>query len=85
MDTTLNEDKTPSEAIFEDMKKAALEVWNTYNNEYGYVTEKTDRVNSIVNYQDNAMVFYRMFDIHNQAKMRAKLKEEALEYILNNS
>jgi hypothetical protein len=33
--------KAPSEAIFEEMKAAAIAVWTeTYSDEYGYVTEK---------------------------------------------
>ena len=75
---------TPSITIFEEMKSAAIAVWQTYDNEFGYVTEKLERVNSITNVQDNAMVFYRMFDYENQAKMRARLSPEAINYINEN-
>ena len=75
---------TPSDEIFQEMKTAAIEIWNTYNNDFGYVTEKLDRVNSITNFQDNAMVFYRMFDGDNKRKMRYNLSKEAWEYINNN-
>jgi len=41
--------KTPSKAIFEEMKAAAIAVWTeTYSDEYGYVTEK---INIIESYQ----------------------------------
>jgi hypothetical protein len=76
--------KTPSISIFEEMKSAAIAVWQTYDNEFGYVTEKLERVNSITNVQDNAMVFYRMFDYENQAKMRERLSQEAINYINEN-
>jgi hypothetical protein len=76
--------KTPSISIFEEMKASAIAVWQTYDNEFGYVTEKLERVNSITNVQDNAMVFYRMFDYENQAKMRARLSPEAIQYINDN-
>lgn len=75
---------TPSEEIFNEMKKAALEIWNTYNDDYGYATEKKDRVNSITNIQDNVMVFYRMFDRANQMRMENKLSEKARDYIAKN-
>lgn len=77
-------EQTPSALIFEEMKSAAIAVWQTYDNEFGYVTEKLERVNNILNLRDNAMVFYRMFDYENQAKMRAKLSPEAIQYINEN-
>lgn len=78
------EHTTPSEEIFNDMKKAATEIWNTYDNTYGYRTEKLDRINSIQNYADNVMVMYRMFDSSNQAKMRVLVSAETTEYINQN-
>ncbi len=76
--------ETPSIEIFEEMKSAATAVWQTYDNTYGYVTEKLEYINSIGNIKDNAMVFYRMFDYQNQAKMREMLSEESINYIKNN-
>ena len=62
--------ETPSIDIFNDMKQAATQVWKTYDNEYGYVDEKLNYVNGLSNIQDNAMVFYRMFDWENQRKFK---------------
>lgn len=78
------EHKTPSDEIFNEMKSVAKEIWNTYDNTYGYVDEKTERIDSIKNYQDNAMVFYRMFDWKNQTTMKQKLSDQAKDYIENN-
>ena len=78
------EHSTPSEEIFNDMKKAATEIWNTYDDTYGYRAEKLNRINSIQNYADNAMVAYRMFDGSNQDKMRALVSAETLDYIDQN-
>jgi len=78
-------EKTPSQEIFEDMKKAAIDIWLTYDNEFGYVDEKLGTVNSLTNIKDNAMVFYRMFDHNNQSKMRAKLDIDSITYINENS
>jgi hypothetical protein len=76
--------ETPSIEIFNDMKQAATQVWGTYDNEYGYVDEKLNYVNGLNNIQDNAMVFYRMFDWENQRKFKQLVNEETLEYIKNN-
>ena len=74
--------ETPSQQIFDEMKAAAIAVWSeNYSDEFGYVTEKTDRINGITNIQDNAMVFFRMFDWVNQDKMVGKLGTDAINYI----
>lgn len=77
--------ETPSQQIFDEMKAAATAVWTeNYSDEFGYVTEKLDRINGLNNIQDNAMVFFRMFDWINQGKMMDKLGPEAINYINNN-
>lgn len=79
------EHKTPSTEIFNEIKEAAIRIWSTYDDTYGYRTEKLTRVNSLSNYEDNIMVCYRMFDSNNQAKMRMMLSDEALEYVYANN
>ena len=76
--------ETPSQQVFNEMQEIALKIWNRYDNTYGYVSEKVDRVKGIDNFQDNAMVFYRMFDNNNQETFRANASNEVLEYIENN-
>ncbi|MGR3177805.1 MAG: hypothetical protein ACUZ8E_07085 [Candidatus Anammoxibacter sp.] len=76
--------EAPTEEIFNEMKQAATEIWQAFDNEFGYVDEKMEIVNRFTNIQDNAMVFCRMFDSVNQGKMMAKLSSEAIEYIRNN-
>jgi hypothetical protein len=75
--------ETPSQEIFDEMKLIATTIWSTYDNEFGYVTEKLERM-KFGNIQDNAMIFYRMFDHVNQGKFRANASPEVLEYIKNN-
>jgi len=75
---------TPSQEIYNEMKSIATQIWETYDNQYGYVTEKLSYINRIDNIQDNAMVFYRMFDNQNQETFRANASNEVLEYIENN-
>ena len=75
---------TPSQEIYNEMKSIATQVWSSYDNTYGYVTEKLNYINSIKNIEDNAMVFYRMFDNNNQETFRTNASNEVLEYIENN-
>ncbi len=76
--------ETPSQEVFDEMKAIATDIWNTYSNQFGYVDEKLKRINSFSNIQDNAMVFYRMFDWDNQSIFRSKASQEVLEYIEGN-
>ena len=76
--------ETPTQEIFDEMKNIATDIWNTYDNQFGYVTEKLERINSFDNIQDNAMVFYRMFDWENQTTFKTLVSESTLNYIKNN-
>lgn len=76
--------KAPTEDIFTEMKHAATQIWRTYDNQYGYVDEKLKIVNNLTNVEDNAMVFYRMFDSMNQAMFKSLVSEDTRNYILNN-
>ena len=75
---------TPSEEIFNEMINIASLIWLQYDDEFGYVTEKLNIINSITNYEDNVMVAYRMFDHINQSKFVALASKDVLEYIKNN-
>ena len=74
----------PTQEVFDEMKNIATEIWNTYDNRFGYVTEKLERINSFDNIQDNAMVFYRMFDWNNQQTFISKASHETFKYIQEN-
>jgi hypothetical protein len=76
--------ENPSQEIFDGMKEIASQIWNSYDNTYGYVTEKLDYINSFNNIQDNAMVFYRMFDAQNQMKFYHEASDPIRNYINNN-
>ena len=75
---------TPSQEIYNEMKSIATSIWSSYDDTYGYATEKISYINSIKNIEDNAMVFYRMFDNSNQETFRANASNEVLNYIQNN-
>jgi len=77
--------ETPSNAIFEEMKQIATSIWkDNYSDEHGYVTEKLKFINSIDNLDDNAMMFYRMFDYQNQRFFCQLSNTPVLVYIEEN-
>lgn len=69
----------PSLKIFNEVKEAALEIWNSYEDPYR--TEKVSRVQDIKNVSDNLMYIVAMFDLSNQRKLSYKLSGEACEAI----
>jgi ribosome maturation protein Sdo1 len=66
--------KAPSQEIFEDIKKNAIKIWQTYDNTYGYVDEKVGRIEGMENISDNAWTIVVMFDSDNQAKLFEAVK-----------
>lgn len=63
----------PPQEAFEEMKKACIEVWALYDDEYGYATDKINSIKDIKNVRDNFMYMLAMFDINNQRKVADKL------------
>lgn len=61
--------EAPSQKMFDDVKRLSIEIWNTYDNTYGYVDEKVDRIKDITNVRDNCAFIVAMFDIHNQRRL----------------
>jgi hypothetical protein len=70
-------DDAPSDEIFNEIKQAAIEIWNTYDNTYGYVDEKMYMIENLKNFKDNWGTMVGMFDHPNQMKLLAKLSPEA--------
>lgn len=65
----------PSDESFEDMKRCAIAIWNTYDDEFGYATEKINAIKDLKNISDNFMYMFAMFDIENQRLCWDRLKE----------
>ena len=66
----------PEEKQFNELKEKAIEIWNTYDNKFGYVDEKVNRIKDMQNIEDNFMYMIAMFDISNQRKLAMKLSDE---------
>lgn len=65
--------QAPTDGSFEDMKRRALDLWNEYDDTYGYATEKIARVSHIENIDDNFMYIFAMFDMENQRKIVSRI------------
>jgi len=71
----------PEDKIFEEVKSKAIEIWKTYDNKFGYVDEKVDRIKEIRNVKDNLMYIVAMFDSYNQFKLSAMISPESRQAI----
>jgi len=66
---------------FEELKKAAIELWQTFDNRFGYVDEKVNAIKGIDNISDNFMFIVAMFDSRNQRRLAEKLSPETRKSI----
>ena len=66
----------PSDKQFNELKEKAIEIWNTYDDEFGYATEKINRIKDIKNISDNFMYIVAMYDIDNQKKLANLLSDD---------
>ena len=64
----------PSQEMFDEIKREAIKIWQTYDNTHGYVDEKVGRIAQLRNIKDNYLYIVSMFDSHNQSKLMAALK-----------
>lgn len=71
----------PSQEVFDDIKQMSIKIWQSYDNEHGYVDEKVDQIKDLENVKDNYMYMFSMFDVVNQAKLMALVKPETKETI----
>lgn len=73
---------TPPQEIFDDIKDNAMKIWNTYDDEFGYRSEKINRIKDIGNIKDNAWYVVAMFDQSNQAKLMSMVQPKTAEMII---
>lgn len=71
----------PSDEVFEEIKAAAIKIWQTYDDTYGYVTEKIGSIERIGNVKDNWMFIVAMFDWNNQAALLDTVRPETAQLI----
>ena len=73
--------KAPPQEVFEDIKKNAIKIWEGYSDEFGYRSEKIDRIKDLENIQDNAWVMVAMFDPINIAILLSMVELETAKMI----
>lgn len=73
--------KTVSDEVFNELKEKAIEIWKTYDNEFGYVDEKVNYLNSFGNVGDNFGTIIGMLDLPNQKKLYKAVGTEAKKAI----
>ena len=72
----------PSQEIFDDIKEAAIKIWQGYDDTYGYATGKVDRIKDISNVRDNYAYMVAMFDPPNTAKLQMTVKRKDTEDLI---
>jgi hypothetical protein len=74
--------QAPADSLFEEMKTQAKALWNSYDNRFGYATEKIGRIDDLENISDNYMYIFAMFDRSNQRLLANVLSTEAKAALL---
>lgn len=71
----------PRQKVFNEIKKACVDMWNTFDNTYGYVDEKLFMVEQIHNVGGDVMFLLNMFHPSLRAFIISTLSPEAKDYI----
>lgn len=68
--------KAPPQAVFDEIKAKAIELWRTYDDTHGYASKKIDSIKDMENIRDNTWTIVAMFDYFNQRRLRSIVNEE---------
>ena len=66
----------PPQEQFDEVKARAINIWSSYDDSYGYASEKIAKVKEIENVGDNFMCIVAMFDLPNQLMLSNMLSEK---------
>lgn len=70
----------PRKEVISEVKEKSIKLWqDNYNDDYGYVTEKVERI--INTAPEQFMSIIAMFDYNNQVKLSSVLSEESKKEI----
>lgn len=67
----------PENHVFDEVKRECIKLWEKYDNTYGYVDSKVNRIKDLENVSDNFMYMVAMFDFINQTKLSYNLSASA--------
>jgi hypothetical protein len=73
----------PAQAVFDDIKQAAIKVWGEYDDTYGYASEKINYIKDIQNVKDNAWFIVAMFDHINKVRLLGHVSDATREILLD--
>ena len=82
MDTTFYY-TAPPDKCFNELKKEAIKIWETYDDTHGYASSKVDKIKDIENVRDNFMYVVAMFDEPNQKKLAYAVSQETKDEVHN--
>jgi hypothetical protein len=71
----------PSDAVFEGIKTASIKLWQTYDDQFGYATDKVNMIKNIKNIKDNTCHMVAMFDSKNHGKLLQMVEGEAKAWL----
>lgn len=72
----------PKDKYFKEVKDASIAIWKTYDDTFGYATEKTDFISKLENVNENFMVIFQMFDPENQSTLKYLVSEDCWKEIM---
>ena len=72
----------PKDKYFKEVKDASIAIWKTYDDTFGYATEKTSFIEKLENVNENFMVIFQMFDPDNQSTLKYLVSEDCWHEIM---
>ena len=53
--------KQPKQEYFDELKSACIKFWGVFDDQFGYATEKINRIKDLENNSTNYMMMVKMF------------------------
>lgn len=72
----------PPDDVFTEIQKAAIKIWKSYDDEFGYATDKIESVKKLKNEGSNYMMIFQMFDHTNQVKLLLNVRRATATRIM---
>ena len=73
--------ETPPDAVFDDIKKNAIAIWETYDDTYDYAGSKIRSISHLENVRDNVWFITGLFDNINQQKLWEMIDQSTRDFV----
>ena len=80
--TELDYYKAPTQEIFDDIKSRCIEIWKTYDDQFGYASEKVNSIKDLTNIRDNCLSIVARFDTNNMRKLLKLIEPKSREWLI---